>query len=278
MDTETLRDIVAKDDFERFKKFITGVNTQMALYTLRELGAWKYVVYVFMSTYEFGQFLLTTTSEQMDQIHIWLLKEWHESYQKQLCWSMMRCLFIELWWLQLHKRPMLMNRNIHQYITSGVNDPRYFSGRFFVCTVIGTPLDNHKEGDLSKHLEHVLEGLRQEHPEYPLSQLFNTVQFVEKGQTMSGMFIKLLPNRFWGSPLPHEGVFGMIVLVCDEYLGVTQNTPRNIKRFFNIASQLPLDVQMVLANRLVGLTKNIINGQYMDPVYRWLLVPDEKSE
>ena len=56
-------------------------------------------------------------------------------------------------------------------------------------------------------------------------------------------------------------MFAMVVLVSDELLQVNDaTTPSPAARFFSVAAQLPLELQMVLCYRLVGSTKEIIPG------------------
>lgn len=57
-------------------------------------------------------------------------------------------------------------------------------------------------------------------------------------------------------------VFALTVLFCDRYLEIrpwlTSKAESNMVRFFLIASQLPMDLQMTLANRLHQLPKEYI--------------------
>ena len=59
-------------------------------------------------------------------------------------------------------------------------------------------------------------------------------------------------------------VFVLVVLYCDEYYQIEKNTDgakaqsAAAARFFRIASQLPIELQMVLCYRLVGSAKQNI--------------------
>jgi len=47
----------------------------------------------------------------------------------------------------------------------------------------------------------------------------------------------------------------------------------NKRRFFRMASQLPLDLQMVLCNRVFGFSKDGISSKNSEPGFRWLANP-----
>jgi len=55
-------------------------------------------------------------------------------------------------------------------------------------------------------------------------------------------------------------MFALVVFVSDGLLQV-KDTPSPAARFFSIASQLPLELQMVLCYRLIGSAKEIIPGK-----------------
>ena len=76
----------------------------------------------------------------------------------------------------------------------------------------------------------------------------------------------------WYDDLAAE-MFALVVFVSDGLLQVTQgNQPTSTlaARFFTIATQLPLDLQMVLCHRVVGSGKEIIPGKVplRKPKYR----------
>ena len=62
-------------------------------------------------------------------------------------------------------------------------------------------------------------------------------------------------------------MFALVVFVSDGLLQINDTTPSPAARFFNIARQLPLELQMVLCHRVVGSAKDIIPGKW--PSSHW---------
>lgn len=59
--------------------------------------------------------------------------------------------------------------------------------------------------------------------------------------------------------------FALMVLYSDGFLYLPPaKTESKARRFLHIASQLPLDLQMVLANRVAGLMNDVIPSQQAD--------------
>jgi hypothetical protein len=52
-------------------------------------------------------------------------------------------------------------------------------------------------------------------------------------------------------------LFGLVVFICDDYLTLTKESSPE-RTFFLIATRLPMDLQMLLCNRVHGLTGSII--------------------
>jgi len=67
-------------------------------------------------------------------------------------------------------------------------------------------------------------------------------------------------------------VFATVVFICDGLLQVSQSTngAPPAARFFWIATQLPLELQMVLGYRLVGSCKEVIQGKASEEAFRVL--------
>jgi len=63
-------------------------------------------------------------------------------------------------------------------------------------------------------------------------------------------------------------MFALVVFVSDGLLQVKDTTPSPAARFFSIASQLPLELQMVLCHRLMGSAKEIIPGQDSEVAFK----------
>ena len=65
-------------------------------------------------------------------------------------------------------------------------------------------------------------------------------------------------------------MFARVVFVSDGLLQIKDPTPSPAARFFAIASQLPLELQMVLCFRRVGSMKEIIPGQESEGAFKEL--------
>ena len=67
-------------------------------------------------------------------------------------------------------------------------------------------------------------------------------------------------------------VFAMVVFVSDGLLQINGTTPSPAARFFSIASQLPLELQMVLCYRQVGSAREIIPRNNRELAFRNLAI------
>jgi len=65
-------------------------------------------------------------------------------------------------------------------------------------------------------------------------------------------------------------IFALVVFVSDGLLQVNGTTPSPAARFFTIAAQLPLELQMVLCFRQVGSGKEIIPGNDSEVAFKEL--------
>ena len=65
-------------------------------------------------------------------------------------------------------------------------------------------------------------------------------------------------------------MFAMVDFVSDGILQIKDTTPSPAARFFTIAAQLPLELQMVLCFRSVGSTKEIIPGKDSEVAFKEL--------
>jgi len=65
-------------------------------------------------------------------------------------------------------------------------------------------------------------------------------------------------------------MFALVVFVSDGLLQINDTTPSPAARFFTIAAQLPLELQMVLCYRLVGFDKEIIPGKDSEVAFKEL--------
>ena len=74
----------------------------------------------------------------------------------------------------------------------------------------------------------------------------------------------------WYDDLAAE-MFALVVFVSDGLLQFNDTTtPSPAARFFSIASQLPLELQMVLCYRVVGSSKEIIPGKESEMAFKEL--------
>jgi len=59
-------------------------------------------------------------------------------------------------------------------------------------------------------------------------------------------------------------IFTLVVLVCDNYFTLKQNSynldKQHQQRFFNICTQLPMEIQMIICHRVCGSRKDIISS------------------
>jgi len=65
-------------------------------------------------------------------------------------------------------------------------------------------------------------------------------------------------------------LFAMVVFVSDGLLQINDTTPSPAARYFSIARQLPLELQMVLCCRQVGSDKEIIQGKDSEVAFKSL--------
>jgi len=66
-------------------------------------------------------------------------------------------------------------------------------------------------------------------------------------------------------------MFALVVFVSDGLLQINDTTtPSPAARFFSIAAQLPLELQMVLCDRVMGSTKEIIPGKESEVAFKEL--------
>lgn len=72
------------------------------------------------------------------------------------------------------------------------------------------------------------------------------------------------------------GTFCVVVFISDSLLKIRPGSKqgsdieRNTSRFLSMAASLPLEVQMVLCNRMFGSSRDIISSRDSEPVFRKL--------
>jgi len=76
-------------------------------------------------------------------------------------------------------------------------------------------------------------------------------------------------NKGWYAGAAAE-MFALVFFVSDGLLQVRDTTPSPAARFFQIATQLPLELQMVLCYRVVGSAKEIIQAQDSEEGFKTL--------
>ena len=67
--------------------------------------------------------------------------------------------------------------------------------------------------------------------------------------------------------------FALAVLVCDGYLGPHSSvkTDGRVHHFFSVVSRLPMDLQMVMCNRLFGLRADVVSPANAEASFRKVL-------
>ena len=66
-------------------------------------------------------------------------------------------------------------------------------------------------------------------------------------------------------------VFALVVFLSDEFVVVAGGTNEvNTKRFWFMGMQLPMELQMVLCNRMFGSAKDLVLTKYSEPAFRKL--------
>ena len=65
-------------------------------------------------------------------------------------------------------------------------------------------------------------------------------------------------------------MFAQVVFLCDEYVRAKAESGDNdAARFFTIASKLPMELQMVLCNRLFGLARDVVLLKFSEPAFKF---------
>lgn len=76
--------------------------------------------------------------------------------------------------------------------------------------------------------------------------------------------------------------FSLIIFLCDDYLRskIGDSNPK-MRRFLKIAQGLPIEIQMTLCNRMVGLTRDLIPKEESEAAFKTLawkeMLGSEKS-
>jgi len=65
-------------------------------------------------------------------------------------------------------------------------------------------------------------------------------------------------------------IFALVVFFVDGFLQLGPSTPSSTERFLRINSGLPLELQMLLCNRLFGSPRSIVPSKDSEPAFRWL--------
>lgn len=68
-------------------------------------------------------------------------------------------------------------------------------------------------------------------------------------------------------------LFCSLVFLCDDYLKVriTEYLHPDTVRFLKIARQLPMELQMVLSNRMFGISRDIVPLHQSEVAFRMLI-------
>jgi len=65
-------------------------------------------------------------------------------------------------------------------------------------------------------------------------------------------------------------LFALVVFHSDDFVVINERASSFTRRFFKITSQLPLDLQMVLCNRVFGSPRDIILSKHSEPYFKCL--------
>jgi len=98
---------------------------------------------------------------------------------------------------------------------------------------------------------------------------------VEGWMTESGRVEKEVERELCVADLGAFKLFAMIVFLCDELLAIKRiDTDRGRKaaRFFDIVSQLPLELQVVVCFRRIGLRKDVIHRKDSEEAFKMLVI------
>ena len=66
--------------------------------------------------------------------------------------------------------------------------------------------------------------------------------------------------------------YAIIIFFCDDIFRVRQQPKCDAVRFFSIAMKLPMELQMILCNRVYGSRKDSILSKHSEPAFRSLAV------
>jgi len=66
--------------------------------------------------------------------------------------------------------------------------------------------------------------------------------------------------------------FAVVVFFCDGFLRINgATTPSSgVERFFKICSRLPLELQMIICNRMFGSPNDLVKSKDSEPGFKWL--------
>jgi len=125
----------------------------------------------------------------------------------------------------------------------------------------GREMDFEKPGDVNK-TDAI--GVAKEYGETEVATLLERFQG-DAVHTRHAMRVEL----GWYNEAAAE-MLALVVFVSDGLLQIKDTTPSPAARFFTIAAQLPLELQMVLCFRSVGSTKEIIPGKDSEVAFKEL--------
>jgi hypothetical protein len=67
-------------------------------------------------------------------------------------------------------------------------------------------------------------------------------------------------------------VLCLLILLGDGYLTGWQRTPQDFLKFIRICERLPIELQIVICNRLWNLPQAVISPREFDQAFRWFLL------
>jgi len=97
------------------------------------------------------------------------------------------------------------------------------------------------------------------------------ISLLEAYQTQPFETVKKLRSKL--QEYDSVSIFVLVVLLADDYYSLKLKTDENHNaiRFFNMMLKLPMDLQMVICNRLFELPKNVIQAKLVNLALKLML-------
>ena len=97
--------------------------------------------------------------------------------------------------------------------------------------------------------------------------LVRVKEFVNEFNNDIKSTIEKCRNKFLND---HIKWFAIIILICDDYC-IIKNASEKLTKFVAITAKLPMELQMIICNRVLGRSNNNICGKNVDDVLKELI-------